>query len=160
MGKKRFAQIGAIAASAVSLMVTGSALASAPLPASGTETYVSNFTVEKAADGNVFLRGLNPGVKTGTFTGTQAADFTLVLFKDGTFNFEGVLTFIGTVEGCGTGTVVFRAEGAGFLLPDETAVITRDHQQTLFGRGTLPVHARLDVSGTGTTLAYSGEYHC
>lgn len=149
------------------VLVIGSALplaatasAASPLPASGVETFVPTFTGERGADGNTFLTAVNPGTKTGTFAGTQVADFTLVLFKDGSFNFEGLVTFTGTVAGCGTGTVVFRAEGKGFLLPDGNAVITQDHQHTLSGQGTLPVHASLDVLGVGTTLSYTGEYRC
>jgi hypothetical protein len=103
---------------------------------------------------------LNSGTKTGTFAGTQVADFRLWLFKGGRFNFEGLLTFTGTVAGCGAGTIVFRTEGTGFLLPDGTAVITRGHQHTLSGQGTLPVQASLDSLGVGTTLSYTGEYQC
>jgi hypothetical protein len=160
MGRKWFIPVAALVASVAVLAFAGPAAASSPLAAAGVETYVPNFTFERFADGNVVLTALNPGAKTGTFTGTEVADFTLVLFKDGSFNFEGIITFTGTVAGCGTGTVVFRVEGAGFLLPDGTAVITRDHQQALFGQGTLPVHASLDSVGVGTTLTYTGEYHC
>jgi len=160
MGRKRFIFVVALAAGVAVFALSAPASASSPLPAAGVETYVPNFTFEKAADGNVFVSALNPGTKTGTFAGTEVADFILVVFKDGSFNFEGIITFTGTVAGCGTGTVVFRVEGAGFLLPDGTAVITRNHQHTLFGQGTLPVHASLDSLGVGTTLTYTGEYHC
>ena len=157
---KRFALVGAVAATTVGFMLSGPASAAAPLTASGVETYVPSFTFGKFADGNEFLHALNPGAKTGTFTGTQVADFVLVLFKDGRFTFEGIVTFTGTVAECGTGTVVLRTEGGGRLLPDGTPVITRGHQHTLLGRGTLPVHASLDSTGVGLTLTYSGEYHC
>jgi hypothetical protein len=160
MGRKSLTFVAALVAGVAVFVLVAPASASSPLPAAGVETYVPNFTSERVADGNVFLTALNPGTKTGTFTGTQVADFTLVLFKDGTFNFEGIVTFTGTVEGCGSGTVVFRSEGKGFVLPDGSAMITRDHQQTLFGQGTLPVHASLDEVGAGTTLPYTGEYHC
>jgi hypothetical protein len=156
-----FRTMAVLGAAAAALALTAaSASATSPLPAAGVETYIPNFTFERAADGNVFLSALNPGTKTGTFAGTQVADFRLWLFKDGSFNFQGPLTFTGTVAGCGTGTIVFHTEGTGFLLPDGTAVITRGHQHTLSGQGTLPVHASLDSLGVGTTLSYTGEYHC
>jgi hypothetical protein len=158
MGRKSF--IAALVAGVAVFALSAPASASSPLPATGVETFVSIFTFEKAADGNVFLSQQNPGTKTGTFTGTQLFEGTLVLFKDGSFNFAQIITFTGTVAGCGTGTVVFRVEGTGLVLPDGSAMITRDHQHTLFGQGTLPVHASLDSVGVGTTLTYTGEYHC
>jgi hypothetical protein len=157
MERKSFIFVAALVAV---LALVAPAAASSPLAATGVETYVPNFTFEKAADGNLFFTALNPGTKTGTFSGSQVADLRFWIFKDGAFKFEGIITFTGTVAGCGTGTVVFHAEGTGFLLPDETPVITRDHQHTLFGQGTLPVHASLDLLGVGTTLTYTGEYHC
>jgi hypothetical protein len=160
MGRKSFIFVAAVVAGVAVFAFAAPASSSSPVPAAGVETYVPNFTSERFADGNVILTALNPGTKTGTFTGSQVADFTLVTFKDGTFNFEGIITFTGTVADCGTGTVVLRSEGAGFVLPDGSAVITRDHQHTLFGQGTLPVHASLDEAGAGTTLPYTGEYQC
>jgi hypothetical protein len=160
MGRKSFTFVAAFLAGVAAFAFVAPAAASSPLPAAGVETFVPNFTLERGADGNVFLSALNPGAKTGTFTGTQLFEGTLALFRDGSFNFEGTITFTGDVADCGTGTVVLRVEGAGFLLPDGTAVFTRNHQHTLFGQGTLPVHASLDSLGVGTTLAYAGEYHC
>jgi hypothetical protein len=159
MGKK-WLPVAAFVAGVAVFALAAPAAASSPLAAAGVETFSPNFTFERAADGNVFVTALNPGTKTGTFSGSQVGDFRLWIFKDGGFNFEGIITFTGTVAGCGTGIVVFRVEGTGFLLPDGTAVITRDHQHTLFSEGTLPVHASLDSVGVGTTLTYTGEYHC
>jgi hypothetical protein len=83
-----------------------------------------------------------------------------VAFADGSFVYHGISTFTGTVAGCGTGTIVFRLDGAGFMV-DDRAMITRDHLEAMFGKGTLPVHASLDSSGgPGLTLSYTGTYQC
>ena len=160
MGRKSSIFVAALVAGVAVLALVAPATASSPLPASGTETFVPTLTFEKIADGNEFIGLQNPGARTGTFTGTQLFEGIFLIHKDGSFNFEGNITFTGTVAGCGTGTVVFRSEGGGFLLPDGTTNFTRNHNTTLDEQGTLPVNATLDSLGIGTTLTYSGEYHC
>ena len=79
------------------------------------------------------------------------------MFKNGDFVFTGILTFEGTVEGCGEGTVVFFNEGAGNFATG----LSRNHQVTLPGKSTLKVHANLNLVGTGEgTNDIFGTYHC
>ena len=53
--------------------------------------------------------------------------------------------------------VVFEVDGA----IDPSGLFTRDHFQTLFNLGTLPVHASIDPLGSlGSALIYTGSYDC
>ena len=111
----------------------------------------------KTAGPNVFIGLANPGSREGTFEGKQFFDGKLNVKANGDFTFTGILTFEGTVEGCGTGTVVFFNEGAGNFATG----LTRNHQVTLSGKGTLKVHANLNLVPTGAnTNDIFGTYHC
>jgi hypothetical protein len=157
--KRRIVALGALVV-AVVVFTVAPASASPPMPAAGTVAYVPVFTPDKVAGGNTFLIAMNPGTVTGTFAGTALTAGTLKIFEDGSFNFAGRVTFEGTVAGCGEGTVVYQIEGAGYLLGGVVPVFTRQNMHTLVGQGTLPVHSNVDLLGIGTTLNYSGTYHC
>lgn len=146
------------------------AAAAKPEPVHGTETFTLTPTCNpgaafggfdpadcRTAGPSVFLGLANPGFRDGTFEGTQFFDGRVNAKANGDFTFRGILTFEGTVEGCGTGTVVFFNEGAGNFATG----LTRNHQITLSGRGTLGVHANLNLvpSGENTNDIY-GTYHC
>lgn len=147
------------------------ASASRPMEVTGSETFFLTPTCDpgpplnpgpafepacRTADGNVFITVLNPAVKTGTFEGTQLFDGTITVFKNGDFVFHGFVTFTGTVEGCGEGTVVFVGEGSGNLVDG----LTRSRQHAT-GQGTLGVRANLDLITTGpNTSAITGTYSC
>lgn len=156
---KRFLAIAvALAAGAAALALAASAPASPPAGASGGFTVTAfNETFVKQAGSNVFLTTAGDfATYTGTFSGTHVFAGTVEVFKDGSLSFHGIATFTGTVTGCGTGTVVFEVDGAA----DPSGTITRDHQQTLAGKSTLPVHASLDFVGALPTLTYTGTYDC
>jgi hypothetical protein len=141
-----------------------------PMEVSGTETFFLTPTCNpgaafggvdpadcKTAGPNVFMGLANPGFRDGTFEGTQFFDGKVNAKANGDFTFRGILTFEGTVEGCGTGTVVFFNEGAGNFVTG----LTRNHQVALSGKGTLKVHANLDLIPSGAnTNTITGTYHC
>lgn len=144
--------------------------AAKPMPVTGTETFVLSPTCNpgpafgfpppttcRTAGPNVFMGLANPGSRTGTFTGTQFFDGKVNLKANGDFTYRGILTFEGTVAGCGEGTVVFFNQGAGNLATG----LTSNHQVTLAGRGTLGVHANLNLEPSGPdTNDIFGTYHC
>ena len=110
---------------------------------------------------------LNPARKTGTFDGVQVLDATVDMNPaDGSFTYSGLVLFVGTVEGCGTGTVYFEVEGEG--MPNETGASTwTSNTHTIVPGGTLSLTGTLDESGTevinddGTvTWGYAGTYSC
>lgn len=160
-------------AMAVMVGVVGPASAKQPMEVTGFEDFVLTPTCDpgppanpgpafpppcRTADGNVFITVLNPAVKyDGTFEGTQVFDGTITVFKDGDFVFRGFVTFTGTVEGCGEGTVVFFGEGSGNVATG----LSRSIQHAVPGKGTLPVKAKLDlISIDEDTSAVTGTYHC
>lgn len=51
--------------------------------------------------------------RTGTFEGTEQFHATFVVDADGAYTFSGISSFVGTVEGCGEGTVVYNTAGSG-----------------------------------------------
>jgi hypothetical protein len=156
---KRFLPIAITLAAGIAAAValSGQASAAPPLAASGGFTIDAiNSTFVKVADGNLFLRDHDLATYTGTFTGTHVFDGTVEIFKDGSLSFHGIVTFTGTVAGCGTGTVVFEVDGAA----DASGTLTRDHQQTLSTKGGLPIHASLDFTGVIPTATYTGTYAC
>jgi hypothetical protein len=155
---KRFLAIaGSLAAGVAALALAASAPASPRAAATGGFTVTAfNETFVKQADGNLFFTTHDFATYTGTFAGTHIFDGTAEVFKDGSLTFHGIATFTGTIDGCGTGTVVFEVDGAA----NPSGTITRDHAQTLSGKGTLPVHANLDFVGALPTLTYTGNYDC
>jgi hypothetical protein len=74
------------------------------------------------------------------------------------FVYNGIITFEGTVEGCGEGTVVFYNEGKGNLLTG----LSRNVQHVLPGQSTLNVQAKLELvdNGDGVSNTIFGQYHC
>jgi hypothetical protein len=168
---RRLVLIALVASVLVAIPAAGaSAKADKPMEAYGEETFLLSPTCNpgaafggvdpadcRTAGPNVFLGLANPGSRTGTFTGEQFFDGKVNAKANGDFTFRGILTFEGTVEGCGEGTVVFFNEGSGNLATG----LTRNHQVTLSGKGTLKVHANLDLIPTGeNTNAITGTYHC
>jgi hypothetical protein len=150
--------MGALAAGLAALALSAApASASPPMAASGIFHQDSiNQTFVKQADGNLFFTDHDFASYTGTFNGSHVFDGTVEVFKDGRVSFHGVATFTGTVSGCGTGTVVLNIQGGV-----DTSGFTSFHDQTLYNKGTLPVHAGLDFSGLfGSDLPYTGSYSC
>jgi len=102
---------------------------------------------------------------TGTFDGVQARDGVLEYGANGDFTFSGRGLFMGTVEGCGSGTVYFEASAEGH---DADGVATyTSNMYTIVPGGTLPVAGSLDMSGTeildgdgNKTIGYTGTYTC
>jgi hypothetical protein len=156
MLKLRFMLVGSVVAGLAAVVLSGPAVASPPLLASGTfyqDTFTNN-TIVKVVGGNVFLDDHDLHSYTGTFTGTDVFDGTVVVRKDGRVSWHGVSTFTGTVAGCGTGTVIFTTEGGA----DSLFGPGRCHQEVI--GGTLGLHATIDLVGALPNLTYSGGYSC
>lgn len=110
----------------------------------------------------------NPGVKVGTFKGTQLFEGTLFInTADGTFTMTGSVLFEGRVKACGHGTVEFDVTGSGRLTEEGAGAFFETNEQTIVG-GTLPIEGIVrelgagtgNADGTGGTLQYEGEYSC
>jgi len=121
------------------------------------------------ADGILALGLSNPGVKVGTFKGSQLFEGTLfITVENGSFTMTGTVVFEGRVKACGHGTVEFEVDGSGFLTPGVGGganFIT--NTQKIVG-GSLPIEGALSELGVGTgnedgtagTLDYAGDYSC
>lgn len=155
-------------AMAMMFALSSPAIARGPMEASGVETFQLTPTCSsvlgeipgapdcRTGNGNTFLTLLNPGAKSGTFEGTQLYEGHVTIFKNGDFTLRGFVTFTGTVEGCGEGTVVFWNEGSGNVATG----LTRNHQVAT-GGGTLNVHANLHLTAIGEGVnSIEGSYHC
>ena len=163
--------ISAIAFAAL-LAMTTPVSAGKPVGAYGSETFFLTPTCDpgpllnpgpafepacRTADGNVTITVSNPGSREGTFTGEQLFEGTITVFKNLDFQFRGTLTFTGTVEGCGEGTVVWFNEGSGNFATG----LSRNVQHSLPNKGTLGVRSQLTLTGTGpNTNSISGTVSC
>jgi hypothetical protein len=158
MPKLPFTVAVALAAAVATVALSAPASASPPTAASGGLTLTSlNSTFVKQADGNLFFQEHDVADYTGTFTGAHAFDGTLEELEDGSISLHGTATFTGTVDGCGSGTVVFEINAE----IDPSGVVTSSHFEALSNQGTLDVHASLEPLGSvGGTLPYAGTYHC
>lgn len=109
----------------------------------------------------------NPGTKRGSFNGAQVFDGVVNLnVVDLSFTISGTVVFDGRVRGCGSGTVVFEASGAGSIDP-ATGLATFDSNEQVIVGGTLPIRGHVSEVGTespngdGTSsLDYTGAYVC
>jgi len=136
----------------------GYARRSKPQPAEGT-VFVAAFTPTdvREADGNTFVEGIATGTFTGTFTGSFAEHLTEIIHPSGDINFHGEIVFTGTVDDCGSGTVLLRDEGTGIGAGafSEAKVVTVDQ-----GASSVDVHANLDINFAGFRGAYTGTFQC
>jgi hypothetical protein len=108
----------------------------------------------KVVGGNLFLADHDGHTYAGTFTGTDVFDGAVVIRKDGTVSWHGTSTFTGTVAGCGTGTVVFTADGSA----DGLFGAGHCHQEAI--GGTLGLRANLDLGGVLPNFTYGGSNSC
>lgn len=102
---------------------------------------------------------------TGTFDGVRVQDGVLEYGANGDFTYTTRGLFMGTVEGCGAGTVHFEARAEGISVDGIATYSSNIH--TAVSGGTLPVFGTLDMSGVemlnddGTkTVSYTGTYSC
>ena len=150
--------IGWVRPVAAVAVVAAQPAAAADLQASGTAQASSLvFTDARSADGNTILEGIQQGVIGGTLTGTWVEQFRLVVHPNEATNFHSFLTVVGTVAGCGTGTIRFVVDGQGDGPLTEGRFRTIDQSDT-----TVDVHAVLDFVAfvpTGT-ITYTGTYNC
>lgn len=71
--------------------------------------------------GYTILPAVLPGVRTGTFDGTENFHGIFAVEPDGDYVFAGISSFVGTVDGCGDGTVVFNSTGSGSFDLEQSA---------------------------------------
>jgi hypothetical protein len=124
--------------------------------ASGTAS-VASFTPTdtRQADGNTIVEGIAKGAFTGTFNGTFVEHLTEIIHPGGDLNFHGQIVFTGTVDGCGSGTVIFHDEGTG----SGAGAFSNAHAVTV-DLGTVDVHANLEFTFVGFAGTYTGTFQC
>jgi hypothetical protein len=176
--RKRLA-ISLVAPGLLAAMLPGAVVAQND--AEGTMTWANNGTCSTGGEspwslpaceqdpdtGILTLPFTNPDKMTGTFDGVQVREGVLEFdVSDADFTYTARALFMGTVEGCGPGTVYFEVNGEGGHDADDVATFS-SHTFTAVPRGTLPVVGSLDMSGTevrnddGTqTVSYTGSYSC
>ncbi len=147
--------IAALAAALAAVVLSGPAAAAPPQSPSGTfhEDW-RTLTFVKESGGNVYYHIQDGHTYTGTLTGTDVFDGTAIVKKDGTISWRGTSTFTGSVNGCGTGTIVFNTDGGGASLTGPAHC----HQEMIGGN--LPGQVNLFLDGTVTDLTYGGGYSC
>lgn len=167
----------ALAACLVMVLAAPSTAAVKEREAAGVTSFMLNPTCDPSPGGNcpfnletgILELGLsNPGMKVGTFKGSQVFNGTLFInTNDGSFEMTGSVVFTGRVKACGHGTVEFDVVGSGFLTDQGSGAFFETNEQTIVG-GTLPLDGVVRELGAGTgnadgtagTLEYVGEYTC
>jgi hypothetical protein len=136
-----------------SLGATGAA-AAPPIAASGTFSNSGDPTSCRPAGGNTICEFDEEVVTfTGTFNGTAIGHNKLIVHPDGSANFQGFYTFIGTVNGT-PGTVTFQANGSGTSDLQFQATYV-----SISGTGALAnLHAVLKQVGTVIEAGPAGTY--
>jgi hypothetical protein len=165
---RKFLVSAPVLAAAV-VVFAASASAGPPKTASGTDSYALSPPSARIAGPNAFVDfSGTTAVLTGTFAGTVVflPGSTYTFHADQSFQFSARAEWTGTVAGCGTGTIVFQVEANVVVVDGIATWSPHSHWTTLYGQGTLPVHATFDTSGdsdpggqTGT-IAYAGQYSC
>jgi len=91
------------------------ALAGPPTEAGGLWQYKPEILEMWFADGNMFLHTAEEAVWTGTFEGDSTEDGLVVVHSSGLWTFNGMVSFVGTVDGK-SGTMEMSVNGTR---PDE-----------------------------------------
>ena len=121
----------------------------------GTFTETSRtLTFVKESGGNLYYHLQDTHSYTGTLTGNDVFDGTAILKKDGTVSWHGTSTFTGSVDGCGSGTIIFSADGGA----DSLTGPAHCHQEMI--GGDFPGQVNLFLEGTVTNLTYGGSASC
>jgi hypothetical protein len=94
---------------------------------------------------------------TGTLQGTFDEQVRGVIHPTGLVTFEGTMTFTGTVQGCGTGTIKLGVSGQGV----SGAPVSESRVRVIeSASNTLAVHGVGTVSQVGPNLTYTIQYQC
>jgi hypothetical protein len=148
----------ALAAGAAAVVLAAPLAAAPPVAGSGSGTIVvRDVTTIRQADGNVIQERTLEGALTGTLTGTFVEHVRGVIHKSGSVTFHGVMTFTGSVAGCGSGTVVLGVNGRGVA----GAPTTEGRLRTIaHSRSTLDVHGVGTFQQVGPSLTYEARLQC
>jgi hypothetical protein len=97
------------------------------------------------------------GTVSGTLQGTFVEHVRGVIHPGDLVTFQGTMTFTGTLQGCGAGTINLGVSGQGVsgAPVSESSVRVIDAASN-----TLSVHGVGTVNQTGTALAYAIQYQC
>lgn len=131
------------------------AIASPPIPSSGTFSLVTaTVTSSRTAGGNTFLTVSRTAVLTGTITGTSTDEARIVIRKDGSSTIHGSGVCLCSVDGR-SGTVEYQFQGSG------TFPATLDGNYVIgHGTGGLEgLHAEGPFSGSFFSVVYGGQHH-
>jgi len=147
--------IAALASAAATAVLAGQATAASQSTLSGTFHEDSRtLTFVKESGGNLYFNLQDTHTYTGSLTGTDVFTGTGIIKRDGSVSWHGRSTFTGTLAGCGTGTIVFAADGGG----DSLTGPAHCHQEMI--DGTKGWEVNLFLEGTTTDLTYGGSYSC
>ena len=128
-----------------------------PQAASGAVVITSRVpTSVMQADGNTIIEGTATAVISGTFTGTNATHFRLIMHPDGSFIEHESGVFTGQANGCGTGTAPFSVVLQGTAGAAPTGSVASVDQAD----NTANVVFELKLTGTPVGAVYTGIYHC
>ena len=175
---KKRSMIGMLAGGLMAAMLPGAAVAQND--AEGTMTWADNGTCRASQEvawslpscaqdpdtGIMTIPFVNPEAMAGTFDGAQVKDGVLEFdVNNGDLSYTARVLFMGTVEGCGAGTVYFEVSGEGNNADGVSTFASNTY--TAVEGGTLPVAGSLDMSGAETvhndgthTLSYTGSFSC
>jgi len=152
--------LGSAVAFVAALLFATPAMATPPLPASGTgEITSTTFTQVRTAGGNTLVELINTGTLMGTVAGAFLERTRIVFHRSGDFTFTAVADISGSAAGCGAGVIPVRVVGSGRGPLDEAVASGKIITVGAGGEG-VDVKAVLDFEQVGTTFTYSGTLHC
>jgi hypothetical protein len=129
-----------------------------PTSGSGIGTIGSlSITPVRRADGNTIQERELKGTVSGTLVGTFEEQVRGVIHPTGLVTFQGTMTFTGTVDGCGTGTIKLGVSGQGVTGAPETQSSVRVIDSA---SNSLAVHGVGTVTQRGPALTYTIQYQC
>lgn len=129
-----------------------------PVTGAGTGTVASlEITSAREAGGNVIQDRTLTGTVTGTLEGSFEQHVRGVIHGDRLVTFQGTLTFTGTLEGCGEGTITLGVSGHGVPGVPVTESTVRVINQS---SNTIDVTGVGTVSQVGPAMEYELRYVC
>lgn len=143
---------------ALLLLATPAGAQGPPLQGSGTGTVESLvITSSREAGENVIQERTLTGTVTGTLEGTFVERVRGVIHGDRLVTFQGTLTFTGTLQDCGEGTITLGVSGRGVPGVPVTEAKLRVIDQA---SNTIDVTGVGTVDQVGPNMEYELQYVC